>query len=75
MSTVKVAVTIEEGLLRGLDREVSRGAFRNRSEAVRAAVEMLLERERGGSLLEALALIDPEEEKALAEEFLEGEAW
>lgn len=73
MVTVKVAVTLEDRLLRALDREVANGSFPNRSQAVGAAVELLLKQKEG--LLAALTDLDPEEEKRLAEEWLEGERW
>ena len=74
MATVKVPVTLEGRLLEALDREVASGSFASRSEAVRAAVELLLTRRQEG-LLQALAALDPDEEKRMAEEWLDGESW
>ena len=75
MPTAKVAVTLDEHLLRELDRWVAAGEFRNRSRAVRAAIEALREaRGDRSTLLRELAKLDPAEEKALAEEWLDTEA-
>jgi Arc/MetJ-type ribon-helix-helix transcriptional regulator len=74
MPTAKVAVTIDEHLLREVDSWVAAGDFPNRSRAVQAGLTRLLE-ERGqrDSLLRELAKLDPAEERALAEEWLGGE--
>ena len=74
MGTVQVAVSIEERVLRALDRQVAKGVFPSRSRAVQAAVELLLEREKvAGSLLGALSKLDPAEEKQLADEVFAAE--
>lgn len=77
MAKAKVAVTIEDRLLRRLDQEVNRGEFASRSEAVQHAVARLLEhRSRKGRLLAELEKLDPSEERAMAEEALLGdETW
>ncbi|MBI2938811.1 MAG: ribbon-helix-helix protein, CopG family [Chloroflexi bacterium] len=75
MPTLKVAVSIDAELLREVDRWVSAGEFPNRSQAVRAALARLREeRARRHSLLSELARLEPAEERALAEEWLQGEA-
>ena len=63
----KVTVSIEEGLLRGLDSMVEEERFESRSAAMEAAIQALQ-----GHLLDAefernLALLDPAEERAEAE--------
>ena len=74
MGTVKIAVTIEERLLRALDRQVETGTYASRSQAVRVAVARLLEHETESQrLLAELAKLDPPEERALADEALSGE--
>ena len=75
MATTKVAVTIEESLLRDLDRWVADGDFANRSRAFQAAIELLRESRSGSNvLLRELARLDPAEEKAMAEEWFDSEA-
>jgi Arc/MetJ-type ribon-helix-helix transcriptional regulator len=74
MATAKVAVTIDQTLLRELDRWVADGAFVNRSRAIQAAIELLRESRSGSSvLLRELSKLDPTEEKAMAEEWLDSE--
>jgi Arc/MetJ-type ribon-helix-helix transcriptional regulator len=63
----KVTVSVDEGLLRELDRLVENDRFDSRSAAMEAAIVALQ-----GNLLEAefernLALLDPAEERAAAE--------
>ena len=71
MPTTKVAVTIDRALLAELDRWVAAGEFPNRSQAVQAAIRRLQEdRRRHQRLLNELAKLDPEEERALANEML-----
>lgn len=75
MPAAKVAVTIDDQLLREVDRWVADGEFASRSRAVQVALSRLRdERNRHGSLLSELTKLDPEEERAMAEEWLEGEA-
>ncbi len=75
MPTAKVAVTIDVQLLREVDSWVAAGEFPNRSQAVQSALAQLREqRTRHSSLLRELAKADPAEERALAEEWLIGEA-
>lgn len=69
MASAKIAVTIERELLEELDRWVSDGEYPNRSRAVQAGITRLKrERSRKHRLLGALAMLDPIEERALAEE-------
>jgi Arc/MetJ-type ribon-helix-helix transcriptional regulator len=76
MATSKVAVTIETELLHEVDRWVAEGEFPNRSRAIRAGlVRLREERSQRESLLRELAKVDPDEERTLAEEWLEGESW
>jgi Arc/MetJ-type ribon-helix-helix transcriptional regulator len=71
MPATKVAVTIDSALLAELDRWVAAGEFPNRSQAVQAGVRRLQEdRRRRGRLLDELSKLDPEEERALADEIL-----
>ena len=70
MSSVKVAITIDQKMLIRVDGLVSKRIFPNRSRAIQAAVgEKLARMERGRLALEC-AKLDPKVEKALAEEGL-----
>ena len=75
MSTAKVAITLDEQLLRTVDRWVKQGRYPNRSQAVAAALREKLERWERTRLAEELNKLDLEEERALAVECLFGEAW
>ena len=76
MATTKVAISIDEHLLREVDRWVTEGEFPSRSRAVQTALALLKERRADQAFLEELAKLDPAEERALADEFLTGEtAW
>jgi Arc/MetJ-type ribon-helix-helix transcriptional regulator len=77
MSSVKVAITLDQKMLTRVDGLVSKRIFPNRSRAIQAAVgEKLARMERGRLALEC-AKLDPKVEKALAEEGLsrELESW
>ena len=75
MSTAKVAITLEERILRTVDRWVKQGRYPNRSQAIQAALREKMERWERTRLAEELAKLDPEEERSLAGERFEGEAW
>lgn len=76
MAMSKVAITLESGTLREIDRWVKEGRFPNRSRAVQAALAEMLARRKRRRLLEELSKLRPREERALAEESLSGElAW
>jgi len=70
MSKTKVAVTLESELLDEVDALVRQRRFVNRSQAIEAAVAEQLVRMRRTRLAEACALLDPAEERSLAEEGL-----
>src|SRR3989304_3049425 len=68
MPQSKVAITIEERLLRRLDRAVSQRKFPNRSRAIQEAVQEKLDRlDRSRLAREALKL-DPAFERKMADE-------
>lgn len=73
MSTSKVAITIDEGLLARLDRLVDKNVFPNRSKAIQEAVRDKLARLDRSRLARECAKLDAREEKALAEEGMEWE--
>ncbi len=75
MVAAKGAVTIDAELLRRGDGGVGWGDSPSRSRAVQAGLLSLRElRARRRRLLRELAKLDPDEERALAEEALAGEA-
>lgn len=73
MSTSKVAVSMDQELLKELDRLVAKQVFASRSQAVQAAVRETLARIKRRRLAEECAKMDPEYEKRLAEEGMAGE--
>lgn len=74
MRSAKVAVTIDQDMLRDVDRWVAAGEFPSRSRAFQTALSRLRE-ERGkrSLLLRELAKLDPDEERELANETLGAE--
>ena len=77
MSTVKVAITLEEGLLKHLDRLVQHHLFENRSRAIQEAVREKLDRLEHNRLARECAKLDRAFEQGMGEESLasEIEAW
>ena len=75
MAARKVAVTLDEITVREVDGWVREGRYPNRSQAVQAGLDALLERRRRVRLVEEARKLDPAEERALAEEGLGAEAW
>jgi len=77
MSSIKVAITIERETLAGIDGLVARKIFPNRSRAIQAALAEKLERMERRRLAAECAKLDPQFEKALADEGLgaEAESW
>ena len=68
MSTAKIAITIEEGLLQKVDRLVKSKVFPNRSKAFQEAVEDKIARLDRGRLARECSKLDPKYEQSLAEE-------
>ena len=77
MPKTKVALTLDAGLLNRVDDLVARQRFRNRSQAVEAALAEKLARLARTRLAEECAKLDPMEERRLADEGLAatGESW
>jgi Arc/MetJ-type ribon-helix-helix transcriptional regulator len=69
MATLKIAITIEEQSLRELDSLVARGDFPSRSRAIQEAVAEKLARLTRSRLATQCSLLEPGEERDLAEEF------
>lgn len=70
MNSVKVAITIDSGTLERVDALVARKIYPNRSRAIQSAVAEKLERMERGRLAAECAKLDPQFERALAEEGL-----
>jgi Arc/MetJ-type ribon-helix-helix transcriptional regulator len=70
MPKTKVALTLDADLLEQVDELVSRQRFRNRSQAVEAALADKLQRLARTRLARELRKLDPTEEKRLADEGL-----
>jgi len=75
MGAAKVAITLEERLLRMVDRWVKQGRYPNRSQAIQAAVREKAERWKRTRLADELAKLDIKAERELADERLSGETW
>jgi metal-responsive CopG/Arc/MetJ family transcriptional regulator len=70
MPKTKVALTIDSKLLERVDELVARRRFRNRSQAIEAALADKLERLARTRLARESTKLDPREEKGLADEGL-----
>ena len=70
MSAAKVAITIEEELLKRVDRMVQQRRFPNRSRAIQEAVREKLERMDRGRLASECAKLNSALEQKMAEEGL-----
>jgi metal-responsive CopG/Arc/MetJ family transcriptional regulator len=73
MSTIKVAITIQDHLLDRLDRLVKARVFPNRSKAVQEAVKEKLARMDRNRLARECAKLDKKYERSMAEEGMSGE--
>ncbi len=71
MATVKIAITLDQEIVARLDQLVEENTFPSRSRAVQEAVRDKLERMKRSRLARECAKLDPEFEKALAEEGME----
>lgn len=67
MGVVKIAITLDSGMLRQLDSLVARSVFPNRSRALQQAISEKLERMGRNRLAAECAKLDPAHEHALAE--------
>lgn len=77
MPKTKVALTLDADLLDQVDELVAKQKFRNRSQAVEAALADKLHRLARTRLAREAAKLDPTEEKRVADEGLKDalEAW
>ena len=74
MSSAKVAISLDDRLLRRLDVLVKNRVFRTRSEAIQKSVEEKLGRLDRSQLARECAKLSKTEEQALAEEGLRSDA-
>jgi len=72
MPKTKVALTLDADLLERLDELVAKRQFRNRSQAIEAALADKLQRLARTRLARESAKLSPKQEKRLAEEGLAG---
>jgi len=77
MSSAKVAISIDEQLLRRVDKLVKEAAFRSRSEVIQKAVVEKLARMDRRRLAQECAKLDLIEEQTIADEGIatDAETW
>ncbi len=74
MPTSKIAITIDENVLRQLDLLVKSNLFSNRSQLVREAIaEKLMRIGKQKRFIRECSKLDPEAERKMAEEWFESE--
>jgi Arc/MetJ-type ribon-helix-helix transcriptional regulator len=73
MSVAKLAISVEEGLIKKIDRLVKKGVFPNRSKAIQVALKEKLDRLERTRLSRECAKLDKTFEQSMAEEFSPGE--
>jgi len=73
MATAKIAISLDEGIVKKVDRLVKNRVFPNRSKVIQFAVEEKLKKLEKSRLARECAKLDPKIEKALAEEGLSSE--
>jgi Arc/MetJ-type ribon-helix-helix transcriptional regulator len=71
----KVALTLDTRLVHRIDELVSRRRFKNRSQAVEAALAEKLDRISRTRLAQECSRLDRAEEQRIADEGLEADAW
>jgi metal-responsive CopG/Arc/MetJ family transcriptional regulator len=72
MGRAKIAITLDEATLVQVDRLVSQHRFPSRSQAIQEAVDEKLLRLSRSRLAQECAKLDPDYERALAEEGMGG---
>jgi len=73
MHTLKIAISIDEGLVKKIDSFVKKHIFPNRSKAIQQAVTEKMDRIEHLSLSRECAKLDSKYEQSLAEEGFPGE--
>jgi metal-responsive CopG/Arc/MetJ family transcriptional regulator len=75
MPASKIAITLDEKLLKVVDRWVAERRYPSRSRAIQAAVEEEVRHQRRSLLAEEAVKLDPAEEQAMADEGIGDETW
>lgn len=70
MGKAKIAITLDKEYVEQIDRMVDEHIFQSRSQAVQEAVSEKLRKVKQGRLASECAKLDPNFEKAMAEEGL-----
>jgi len=70
MNKTKIAITLDRESVKCLDHLIEEHIFSNRSQAIQEAVQEKIERIERGRLARECAKLDPNFEKAMAEEGL-----
>ena len=65
----RITITLETNVLRRVDKLVANGTFCNRSQAMKVAVEEMLERVKRNRLAVECAKLNPKQEKAFAKKY------
>jgi metal-responsive CopG/Arc/MetJ family transcriptional regulator len=73
MRKAKIAITIDEKIVKRIDSLVKQRTFSNRSQAIEEAMQEKLARIDKSRLARESAKLDPDAEKSLAEEGLAAE--
>lgn len=77
MAKAKIAITLEEDLVKEIDRWVSEGQYPNRSKAIQEILKGKITNWRRKRLVEEVSKLNPKEEQAMAEEAISSgnETW
>ncbi len=75
MPTSKVAISLDQQILRLVDRWVTQGRYASRSQAIQTAIREKMERWKRSRLADEAKLLNIKEERSLAEEDFGGEKW
>ena len=75
MPMTKIAVTIDEKVSKEIDRLVATGRYPSRSKVVQDALKEIMRGAKKLRLAAECAKLDPDEERALAEESLGADSW
>ncbi len=70
MPAAKIAVTVDEKVVKQMDRLVREGKYKSRSGVIQDALEDKLKERKRRRLIAELSKLDPKEERELSEEFL-----
>lgn len=75
MSTTKVAITVDQEILRIVDRWVAQRKYPNRSQAIQAILKEKMIGWKRTRLIEELSKLNTKQERSLANEKMAGESW